>query len=141
MKSPDGWHFQHVSNYGSGHYVVARTFIQDAEILQFFLLDDAGKERLKERLFELQNQLIGCLEQRDALAKEVEDALKSPPPERARVYQPPGVMNLQTRCESFLQSLKLAIRDCGRMLEASYPGEASFIQHSGSTSCRSTAAP
>jgi hypothetical protein len=126
MNSPQGWHFQQVSDYGSAHPVVARTLIQGAPILEFFLLNDAGQEHLKERLYELQNQLVGCVEQRDAIAGEVEAALKLPPPAPGRVHQLPAVMNLQTRCESFLQSLKLAIRDSARMFEACYPGEGSF---------------
>lgn len=117
---------QKVSNYGTSTPAVARTFAQGCDLLRWFQCEPEKIEQAKGILLELQKQAVRCTEQRDRIAEEYETALAEarslqdiqPPGNKAIVM--PGVGDLQTRSESFLQGAKLALAACGNLVEPFY---------------------
>lgn len=115
--------FQKISNYGTSTPAVARTLVQGSELMQAFPLDDAVKEGLKEILFDLQRQLLRCFQIRERIEEEVEVGLKEVDAKgldvqsRGQAVNLPSVADLQSHAESFLQSAKLGVRDCARLLK------------------------
>ncbi len=69
--------FQKISNYGTATPAVARTLFQGSELLKFFIVPDEQKERCKAVLFELKRHLIRCVEIRDRISAEIEEARTS----------------------------------------------------------------
>jgi hypothetical protein len=120
---------QKVSNYGTSTPAVARTFYQGCEILDFFLgALKAKREEAQKPLWELKRHLLRCVEVRDSIAKEVADAHEQVNAKgfefqsSGRAVTLPGVPDLQSRAESFLQSAKLAIRETARLVEPFFGG-------------------
>lgn len=106
---------------GSSTPAIARTFLQGAKILDYFAVSDDTKEKCKERLWSLQEQLVRCVKERDALQCDIGEAVKTTPPRMEEgVVHIPGVPALQSRCEGFLQSAKMAVRDSARIAEPFY---------------------
>lgn len=115
--------FQRISDYGTSTPAVARTLVQGSELMQAFPLDDAVKKAVKEILFDLQRQLLRCVQTVERIKREVENGLKEVEAKgldvqsRGQAVTLPSVADLESHCESFLQSAKLGVRDCGRLLE------------------------
>lgn len=118
--------FQKLSNYGSGTPAVARTVLQAKPIIDMFNCTDEQRTALMEKLFELQRHLLKCVECRDGLAAEISsemDGYSAPQTGGARArgaFALPGVGDLQSKGETFLQSVKLAIAATGNMIEPFY---------------------
>ncbi|MYM92283.1 hypothetical protein [Duganella vulcania] len=118
--------FQKLSNYGSATPAVARTLLQASPIIDMFKCSDEQKDALKEKFFDLQRHLLKCVECRDSLAAEIESeranyVMPPNPDVRARgAFSLPGVGDLQSKGDTFLQSAKLAIAATGDMVEPFY---------------------
>lgn len=113
------------SNYGTSTPAVARTAIQGRDILQFIACSDTTKEHAQTVLFDLQRHLLKCVEIHEGLATEIAKGY----PEffnRGTSARPashillPGVGDLQSRAESFLQAAKLALAATGNIIEPFY---------------------
>jgi hypothetical protein len=117
---------QKLSNVGSENPIVARTYAQGNEILQFFSVAEEQRHAAFEVLFELQRHLVKCGEIRDRLAKDIaagvaETAAKGFQFQAGgRAVTLPSVPDLQSAAESFLQSAKPAIRETARLVEPFY---------------------
>lgn len=117
---------QKISNYGTSTPAVARTLLQGSDILKFFSATDAQREAAESALHELQRHLVRCVEIRDRIAAEIntgrERVAKSgfEFQSNRRAVSLPGVGDLQSNAESFLQSAKLAIRETARLIEPFY---------------------
>lgn len=113
---------QKISNYGSSTPAVARTFLQGSKILEFFSTTKKQREDAKAVLYELQRQLLRCVEIRDRISREVkaghEKGLQIQ--SAGRVVQLPNVADLQSCAEAFLQAAKLAIRETARLVKPFY---------------------
>lgn len=118
--------FQKISNYGTSTPAVARTLLQGSEILGFFSATDEQREAAKSVLHELQLHLVRCVEVRERIATEIEAGREQIAKSgfdfqsRGRSVSLPGVTDLQSNAEGFLQSAKLAIRDTARLIEPFY---------------------
>lgn len=118
--------FQKLSNYGTSTPAVARTVLQAKPIVDMFNCTEDQRTALLEKLFDVQRHLLKCVECRDGLATEVAQesaAYVMPHPADSRVkgaYTLPGVGDLQSRGDTFLQSAKLAIAATGDMIEPFY---------------------
>ena len=118
--------FQKISNYGTSTPAVARTLLQGSDILEFCSVTDAQKEAAKFALHELQRHLLRCVEIRDRIAAEInigrEKVEKSgfEFQSNGRAVSLPGIADLQSNAESFLQSAKLAIRETAHLIEPFY---------------------
>ncbi len=118
--------FQKVSNYGTSTPAVARTLLQGSEILRFFSTPEDQKDAAKVILQEIQRHLVRCVELRDRIAGDVKagrNQLEKSGLEfqsGGRAVTLPGVADLQSNAESFLQSAKLAIRETARLVEPFY---------------------
>jgi hypothetical protein len=117
---------QKISNYGSSCPAVARTVLQASKLFSSFSLDEAIKEAISGKEFELQRQLLRCVQIRDEVLIEVSTAEEEirvnglRVQARGRVVELPAVIDLQTKAESFLQSAKMAIRDTALILQPFY---------------------
>ena len=118
--------FQKLSNYGTSTPAVARTVFQARAIVDTFKCSDEQRDALLGKLFDLQRHLLKCVECRDSLAGEIESEranyamppLRSPGSRGAVTL--PGVGDLQSKGDAFLQSAKLAIAAIGDMTEPFY---------------------
>jgi hypothetical protein len=120
------WQLQQVSNYGTATPAVARTLVQGAKILGFFRVPEAQKEEAEKILYELQRQLVRCVEVRDGIASRISAGRRSVV-ERGLEFQSqgqavtlPSVPDLSSKAEGFLQSAKLAIRETARLVKPFY---------------------
>ena len=110
------------SNYGTSTPAVARTAIQGRDILQLIACPDTNRERALAVLIELQRHLLKCVEIHDGLAIEIAEG-QSEFSARSIAAQPvshvllPGIGDLESRAESFLQSAKLALAATGNIFE------------------------
>lgn len=109
------------SNYGSSTPAVARTVLQGRDVLQFIGRPEAEKESALSILLELQRHLLKCVEIRDDLASEVakgqSEFLAGDMAKRSTQHIAlPGVGDLHSKAESFLQSAKLAIAATGNLI-------------------------
>lgn len=116
------------SNYGSSTPVVARTVLQGREVLQFIGRAETEKESALSVLLELQRHLLKCVEIRDDLASEVakgqSEFLEGGMATRSIQHiVSPGVGDLHSKAESFLQSAKLAIAATGNLIAPFYEHE------------------
>ncbi len=99
--------------------------MQGRELLQFFDCSDSEKEAATAVLFELQRHLVKCVEVRDQLATEIsaghfEVDSKGFNQAGGGVILLPGVTDLQSKSETFLQSAKLAIAETGNLTKPFY---------------------
>jgi len=114
------------SNYGTSTPAVARTFFQGCEIMRFFAVSDAQREEAKTVLRELQRHLVRCVEIRDQIAAQVASAHEEVGSKGLDFHSGgqavtlPSVPDLQSKAESFLQSVKLAIRETAGQVEPFY---------------------
>lgn len=117
---------QKISNYGTSIPAVARTALQGRELLQFFDQPEPQKTAAMAVLFELQRHLVKCVEIRDDLATEISAgrdqfaADGSKPQVRGNALALPGVGDLQSKAETFLQSAKLALAETGNLTKPFY---------------------
>lgn len=116
---------QRVSNYGTSTPAVARTVLQGHKLLQFFDRPDSEKEAAVSVLFELQRHLVKCVELRDQLAAEIstghlEVESKGFKQAGGGAISLPGVGDLQSKSEAFLQSAKLAVAETGNLTQPFY---------------------
>jgi len=118
--------FKKLSNYGTSTSAFARTVFQARAIVSTFRCSEEQRDALLAKLFDLQCHLLKCAEWRDNLASEVESerANYGMPPQRSPsacgVVTLPGVGDLQSKGDAFLQSAKLAIAVIGDMTEPFY---------------------
>lgn len=117
---------QKISNYGTSTPAVARTLLQGSDILRFFSATDAQREAAESALHELQRHLVRCVEIRDRIAAEINTGREQVAKigfkfqSNGRAVSLPGVADLQSNAESFLQSSKLGIRETARLIEPFY---------------------
>lgn len=116
---------QKTSNYGTSTPAVARTALQGSELLKFFDRSEPEKEAAILVLFELQRHLVKCVEIRDQLAAEVSAChleVESQGFKQAgsQTVSLPGVGDLQSKSETFLQSAKLAVAETGNLTKPFY---------------------
>jgi len=110
------------SNYGSSTPAVARTVMQASELMQAFPISDEIRSEVNAALFEVQRQLIRCVQVWEQVRDSVAEAKDSVVAKELEVQAGgrsvtlPGVPDLENQAESFLQSAKLAIRDAARIL-------------------------
>ncbi len=120
---------QKVSNYGTSTPAVARTLPQGSDLLGFFNATDAQKDACKDVLMELQRHLVRCVEIKDRIASEIQTGRKSIEENgfdfqaHGRAVSLPGVPDLHSNSEAFLQSAKLAIRETARLMTPFYGAE------------------
>lgn len=118
--------FQKLSNYGTSTPAVARTVLQAKPIVDMFNCTEEQRTALLEKLFDVQRHLLKCVECRDSLAAEIEEERASyvmpqaGDPRANGAYTLPGVGDLQSKGDTFLQSAKLAIAATGDMTEPFY---------------------
>jgi hypothetical protein len=116
---------QKTSNYGTSTTAVARTALQGSELLKLFDRPEPEKVAAIAVLFELQRHLVKCVEIRDQLAEEISAShleVESQGFKRAgsRTVSLPGVGDLQSKSETFLQSAKLAVAETGNLIKPFY---------------------
>lgn len=117
---------QKVSNYGTGTPAVARTALQGEEILTFFARPQEETDSALKILLDLKRHLLRCVEIRDELAKEIATGRDQVAREGfsvqsgGRVVTLPGIGDLQSKAEGFLQSAKLAIAETGNLTNPFY---------------------
>ncbi|WP_422941125.1 hypothetical protein [Undibacterium sp. TJN19] len=115
------FHFQKLSNYGSGTPAVARTVLQGKQILDFFNSTEEQKSETLKILFDLQRHILKCVETRDNVALEIElgrseyDSYSNQSDNFPQTIRLPGVGDLQSKAENFLQAAKLAIAAAGNL--------------------------
>ncbi|MFZ3289158.1 MAG: hypothetical protein WA191_20240 [Telluria sp.] len=125
--------FQKLSNFGTSTPAVARTVLQAKPIIDFFHCPDAQKEQVLEKFFDLQRHLLKCVEIRESVAAEMAEernrflARPHAAPQSRGVITLPGVGDLQSKAEGFLQSAKLAIAATGNLTQPLY-GKG-FVHH------------
>jgi hypothetical protein len=113
---------QKISDYGTATPAVARTLVQGNQLMQAFPIGEEVRSEVNEVLFEVQRQLVRCVQVWERVRDEVGRA-KALVAERGLDVQSnrgavslPSVADLMAHAESFLQAVKLAIRDVGRLL-------------------------
>ncbi|MBK1891093.1 hypothetical protein Undi14_13710 [Undibacterium sp. 14-3-2] len=116
---------QKISNFGTSTPAVARTALQGRELLQFLSCPEPQKEAAIAVLFELQRHLVKCVEICDPLVGEVAAGraeIESHGFKQAGrgAISLPGVSDLQSKSETFLQSAKLAIAETGNLVKPFY---------------------
>ena len=123
------FHLQKISDYGTATPAVARTLPQGAEILDFFEVDSSKKEACKSTLFELSRQLVRCVDVSNGIRTELE-TVRTQIKDRGLQYQAqgravnlPGIGDIQSKAEGFLQSAKLAIRETAQLVQPFYDVE------------------
>ncbi len=100
--------------------------MQGRELLQFFDRPEPEKEAAIAVLFELQRHLVKCVEIRDQLAGEVSTGRAEVESQGFKLQAGggavslPGVVDLQSKSETFLQSAKLAIAETGNLVKPFY---------------------
>lgn len=111
------WQLQQKSNYGTSTPAVARTFLQDAEILKFFKITDAQRDNALESSLAMKRHLLRCVECCNQVSEAVlkaDSALASGElvlDPNSKIFRPPVVPDLEIKAESFLQAAKLAIAE------------------------------
>lgn len=114
--------FQKTSNYGTSTPAVARTLPQGDDLLGFFKASKEQKDACLQVLAELKRHLVRCVEISDRISKDIDegiqklDALGPNPKIHGNSINLPGVPDLHSNAEAFLQSAKLAIRECAQLL-------------------------
>jgi hypothetical protein len=116
---------QKVSNFGTSTPAVARTAPQGQELLQFFNCTESQKEAAITVLLELQRHLVKCVEIRDQLMAEVSAGRAETESHGFKqasnvAISLPGICELQSKSETFLQSAKLAIAETGNLIKPFY---------------------
>jgi hypothetical protein len=117
-----GFQFQKISASGTSTPAVARTVVQAGQLMQAFPISEEIRTAVSNTLFEVQHQLVRCVQVWEKVRDEVAQAEREVV-ERGldiqaggRAIGIPGVADLGSHAESFLQSAKLAIRDVGSLL-------------------------
>ena len=109
-----------ISNYGTGHPVVARLAMQTSELIQWSDLNEADRGQVLELYFHvLKPRLLKCHEAYDRLCAARDEALKVlelPPQKDSRVRDVPHVIGLREEAEAFLYEAKNYLRDSLRVL-------------------------
>ncbi|MFM9101452.1 MAG: hypothetical protein ACKOPS_08990 [Cyanobium sp.] len=105
---------------------MARTVLQGSELLKFFVVPDEQKDGCMGVLFELMRHILRCVEIRDRISAEVAEGkalvektgfqLQS----KGRSVSLPGVADLRSNSEAFLQSSKLALRETAQLVMPFY---------------------
>ena len=119
------FHLQKVSNYGTSTPAVARTALQGRDLLQFFDCPEPERDSAIAVLFQLQRHLVKCVEIRDQLAVDVaaghsEVESKGFKQAGGGAISLPGVDDLQSKSETFIQSAKLAVAETGNLTKPFY---------------------
>lgn len=114
------------SNYGSSTPAVARTLPQGADILSSMQVTEAQKDACKTVLMELSRHLVRCVEIFERVAGEVDEGKKIVDEcglrfqSNGQAVTLPGVADLHSQAEAFLQSVKLAVRETAGLVEPFY---------------------
>ena len=104
-------------------------------MLGFFTVDESKKEACKAVLFELSRHLVRCVETSDRICAEIDAGKASlasaglTTQSSGRVVNLPGVADLPSHAEGFLQSAKLAVRETARLVEPFYGGKHDHRYH------------
>jgi hypothetical protein len=122
------FYLQKVSNHGTSTPAVARTILQEVEIISFFECSDEKKETCKGILISLCQALLRCVEISDRVLLQIAEGKSSislpkedgQPNAKSNQAILPGVTDLQGNAESFLQSAKLAIRHTAELVGPFY---------------------
>jgi hypothetical protein len=100
--------------------------LQAKPIVDMFNCTEEQRTALLEKLFDVQRHLLKCVECRDSLAAEIEEEQvnyvipQAGDPRAKGAYTLPGVGDLQSKGDTFLQSAKLAIAATGDMTDPFY---------------------
>lgn len=114
------------SNYGSSTPAVARTLLQGADILANMQVAEAQKDACKTVLMELSRHLVRCVEIFERVAGETDEGKKSVAgcglnfQSNGQAVNLPGVADLHSQAETFLQSARLAVRETAGLVEPFY---------------------
>ena len=110
--------FVKVSEYGTSNPIVARTFYQSQQLLKLYPFDKEFEKQNSEVMWEIQRQLLNCYEKSSSMIKEIEDSkLAFKEKVKNDLSFHPGIINLDSRLESFFQSAKLGLRNIGGILK------------------------
>jgi hypothetical protein len=101
-----------ISNYGTGHPVVARLKIQTHELLQWADLPKEKREAVTTLYFDMAERLLKCHEAQARLVAALKTATDEfRPSENPRVRNVPHVAGLRGEVETFLYEAKNYLRD------------------------------
>lgn len=113
-----GFILKHVSDLGSGNFIVARLSLQFRSILDFYNFDDKTKESIQSVLYsDIQKRLITCEKLAKEIIGEIEEVLNEvsnkglKTQSGGRVIESPYIINLDERIESYLYNAKSCLRD------------------------------
>jgi len=118
--------FQKISNYGTSTPAVAPTVLQGSELLGFFVVPEEQKEGCKEDLFELMRHILRCVEIKDRISAQGAEGKALIEKTGFQFYSQgrsvslPGIADLHSISEGFLQSSKLAIRETAQLVNPFY---------------------
>jgi hypothetical protein len=123
LRAALGFQIQKLSDYGTSTPAVARTLLQSSQLMQAFPIEEATREAVRNSMFELQRHLIRCIEVSEKLRDDVLEARQQVAESgglsvqsRGRAISLPGIGDLTSRTENFLQASKLAIRETGAVI-------------------------
>lgn len=112
---------QQISNFGSAAPPIAHLIIQSQHILQWVNRPKEETSLVVGHLWEATRNLLHCIEIADGIKAEVSEGRAQlsahPIAINARQINLPGINNLQTRFESFLQTAKNAVASIGNTFE------------------------
>lgn len=129
------------------HLRSRRTALQGGEILRFFARPQAETDGALTILLDLKRHLLRCVEIRDDLAKEIASGRDQVAREgfnvqsAGRVITLPGIGDLQSKAEGFLQSAKLAIAETGNLTNPFYQAAHGHQYHKFSAWAETTFGP
>jgi hypothetical protein len=107
-----------LAEHGTSHPVVARLSVQTFDVIQFFSLDKAREDDLKEIYArKVQSRVLDCTEIASAIGSEVDEIKNTVnasglrTQSHGRVVDIPQIMRLRERSETYLYNAKSALRD------------------------------
>ncbi len=113
-----GFILKQVADVGTANPIVARLSIQFGSIFDFYELDDETKESIFGILHsDIQKRLISCDKIATEIVGEIEAAITALQEDGVktqsfgRVLEPPHILNLEERLESYLYNAKSCLRD------------------------------
>lgn len=116
--------FKKFSNYGAENPIVARTVVQTQEVLQFFHIDKAKKDRALEIYIQhIQPRLLRCMEIADIIKEkvnEISNELGKKGPNNQldiRIIEIPQIIRLEEYAENYLYNAKSTLRDAALVFE------------------------
>ena len=117
---------QKISNYGSSCPAVARTVLQGSKLLKFFVVSDEQRSKCMAVLYELMRHVLRGVAIKDRISAEVAEGkaliekIGFQSQSRERAVSLPGVADLRSSCEAFLQSSRLALGETAQLIMPFY---------------------